>query len=300
MNFNFHDFMHELSHAFIDTLIVFIVILLIYFVLSFFESKLAKKMAKKQKFSHVLGAAVGLIPQCGFSIVAADMYRSNYITMGTLLAVFISTSDEALPILLASPSKILSIIPLLIIKFVIAIFFGFIIDLIFKRKQIINYKQTSNHNHKEVIHTGCCKHDIGNEKEDFLKSHIIHPLLHSIKICAYVLIINIIFSTTIYFIGENTIKNFLDSNVYLTPLLSSLIGLIPNCASSVIITELFISSSLTFSATLSGLICNAGLGLIYLFKDKKQIKNTLLIVTLLFSISLIIGYGSLFIELLLN
>lgn len=293
MDFNIFDYLHEISHAFIDTLIVFIVVLIIYFILSFFENKLASKINHSNKFSPIIGAGVGLIPQCGFSIVAADMYRKNYITLGTLLAVFISTSDEAIPILLASPNKILSILPLITIKFIIAIFFGYLVDFIYKKK-ILNVDD-----HKtNTIHKGCCNHHIEHDKKDtFIKTHIIHPLLHSLKICAYVLVINIVFSSIIYFIGENTIMNFLNKNVLLTPLLSSLIGLIPNCASSVIITQLYVSNTLTFSATISGLICNAGLGLIYLFKDKNKITNSLLIMLLLLSISLLVGYVSLFIEL---
>ena len=127
---------------------------------------------------------------------------------------------------------------------------------------------------------------------------MLHPLIHSLKICLYVLIINITFNLIIHFVGENVIKNFLNNNIFITPLLSSLVGLIPNCASSVIISELFVESSLTFSATLSGLICNSGLGLIYLFKDKNKFKNAISIVITLFLISLLVGYTSLFIELI--
>lgn len=296
MKFDFQEYLHEISHAFIDTFIVFIVILIIYFVLSFFESKLANKINKSNKFSPIIGASVGLIPQCGFSIVASDMYRKNYITIGTLIAVFISTSDEAIPILLASPDKLLSILPLITIKFIIALFFGYLIDFILNKKTILATKH--NHEEENTIHKGCCNHHIEHDKkESFVKAHIIHPLLHSLKVSAYVLVINVVFSTLIYFIGEQTIMNFLDNNIFLTPLLSSLIGLIPNCASSVIITQLYVSNTLTFSATISGLICNAGLGLVYLFKDKSKIKNSLFITSLLLLISLLVGYISLFIEL---
>lgn len=287
---------HLIEHVFVDTLKVFVVVLLLYFILSFFENKLAKKFEKSSKYSPLIGASLGMIPQCGFSIVASDLYKKKYISTGTLLAVFIACSDEALIILLAYPNKILSILPLFILKFTLAIGFGYLIDLLIKKREIILAKKDHNHSHS-LIHKGCCHHEINEEKESFVKAHIVHPLIHSLKIGLYILIINFIFALLIEFIGENNIESFLDSNVYLTPLLSSLIGLIPNCASSVIISELFASNILTFSATLSGLITNAGLGLMYLLKDKVNIKRNLLITLTLFVIAIIVGYISLFIEL---
>ncbi len=286
-------FIDEISHAFIDTLSIFVTILIVYFILSFIEGKLANKIVKSEKFSPLIGTCVGLIPQCGFSIIASDMYRKKYISLGTLIAVFIACSDEALPILLSNRKTISTVIPLVAVKFVIAILSGYIIDLLLKRKQKITKNETIEN---EEIHYGCCKHQIEHSKEKFVKEHLLHPLLHSLKICAYVLIINLIFSTIIYFVGENSIKEFLNNNIYLTPFLSSIIGLIPNCASSIIITELYVSSSLSFAATISGLICNAGLGLIYLLKDKKNLKNTLFIIGILLAISLLSGYIILFIE----
>lgn len=292
MPFDLHDFLHEILHTFIDTLSIFITILLIYFILSFIEGKLANKIIKSGKFSPLIGARIGLIPQCGFSIVASDMYRKQNISLGTLIAVFVACSDEALPILLSNANTISAVIPLIVIKFIIAIIAGYIIDLLLKRKPQLNKNKDIN----EEIHHGCCNHQIEHKKERFVKNHIIHPLLHSLKICAYVLIINVIFSSIIYFVEENSIKEFLNKNIYLTPLLSSFIGLIPNCASSIIITELYVSSSLSFAATISGLICNAGLGLVYLLKDRKNIKNTLLIIRILLTVSLLSGYIILFIE----
>lgn len=288
------QFLHVLLHTLLDTLYIFIFILVIYFLLSFIEGKIAKKIEKNSKFSPILGSLVGLVPQCGFSIVGADLYKKKYISIGTLIAIFVSCSDEAIPIILSSPSKIYMIIPLLLIKFISAISFGYLIDLLFKgNKNLIEKK----HHEDKLIHTGCCHHEIEeNEKEGFVKKHLIHPLLHTLKITLYVFIINLVFALLIEYIGQNTIKDFLNKNVYLTPILASIVGLIPNCASSVIISELFVANSLSFGATISGLICNAGLGLVYLFKDKKDIKNNFLIISLLMFISLFIGYLTLLIE----
>lgn len=287
---------HAIEHALVDTLTVFIIVFILYFFLSFVESKLADKFLKSGKYSPIIGATFGLIPQCGFSIVAADLYKKKYISVGTLIAVFIACSDEALVIMLSSPDKILSILPMFAIKFVFAIAFGYLIDLIIKRQTIRKH----NHNEHSLVHKGCCHHEIGENKETFAKKHLFHPLIHSLKICLYVLIINIIFGLLIYYIKEENIREFLNSNIYLTPLFSSIIGLIPNCAISVIISEMYISNILPFSATLAGLISNAGLGLIYLFKGKQNIKNCILITITLFIIAILLGYSSLFIELLIS
>lgn len=276
--------------AFKDTIITFLVIFILYVLISFIETKLTSKFKKSAKYSPIIGAGIGLIPQCGFSIVASDLYLKNYISMGTLIAIFISCSDEALPILLASPSSMIMCIPLLLTKFVVASVFGYLIDFIFKKPKLI-----INTNNEEIEKNDyCCFHH--NHFQSKIKEHLVHPLIHSLKISLYVLIVNIAFALIIYYIKEDNIKAFINNNIYLTPFLSSIVGLIPTCASSIIITELFVSKALSFGATISGLICNAGLGLIYLFKKKENFKNNLLIVSLLFAISLIVGYIILFIE----
>lgn len=288
------ELLHELLHALLDTINVFLVIFLLYILLSFIEDKITKKFEKSSKFSPIYGALIGIIPQCGFSIVSSDLYRKKNISLGTLLAVFIVCSDEAIPIFLSHPDKALSVIPLLIIKLITAIIFGYLIDFILLKHQEIKERKIHNHD-TNIIHKGCCHNHIHEVKENKLHKHLIDPLIHSLKIIIYVFIVNVIFALLIYFIGEENIANFLNANVYLTPLLSSIIGLIPNCASSVIISELYINNTLTFAATMSGLICNAGLGLVYLYKDKSKIKNSLLITLLLFLIANFVGYLLLFI-----
>ena len=274
-----------------DTLITFFVIFILYVLISFVETKLTNKFKKSTKYSPIILAGICLIPQCGFSIVASDLYLKNYISMGTLIAIFISCSDEALPILLSSPNSMIMCIPLLLTKFVVATVFGYFIDFIFRKPKI-----TISTNNEEIENNDSCCFHHHNNSQSKIKEHLVHPLIHSLKISLYVLIVNIVFALLIYYVKEDNIKSFINNNIYLTPLLSSIVGLIPTCASSIIITELFVSKALSFGATISGLICNAGLGLIYLFKKKENFKNNLLIVSLLFAISLIVGYIILFIE----
>lgn len=263
-----------LLDAFIDSLSVFIFAFIIYFILSFFERKIINLFNKKGALAPLTGATLGIIPQCGISVLASELYLKKYISMGTLIAIFIACSDEAIPIIISNPSKIIMVIPLIISKLLIAFAIGLLVDVILK-------KEINNEEYDGYLGCHC---------DSQIHTHILHPLVHALKIFFYVLIVNVIFGLIIYLITEEALIGFLNSNRYLSPLLSMLIGLIPNCASSVIITELFLMDGISFGACLAGLICNSGLGLIYLFKKRDNIKNALNIITIISLTSLIFGY----------
>lgn len=281
---------HIIIHSFKDSLIAFLVILFIYIIFAFIEVKISNKISKENKLSLLFASLFGLVPQCGVSVVASDMYLKRHITMGTLVAIFLSCSDEAIPLLLAShSSKAFAVIPLLILKFVIGFSVGFVIDILIKDKKQIEDHLDHCHHEREV-HVGCCHHHIDDEKENKLKKYLIHPLIHSLKIFIFVLTINLSFSFLIEGIGENNIVSFLNMNKYLAPLFTTIIGIIPSCSSSIIITEVYILGGINFGALFSGLLMNSGLGLIYLLKSKDNIKNTLKIVSICFLVSIIFGY----------
>ena len=287
---NFGDLLLD---SLIDSSWVLLAAFVIYVAISFCETWIAKQLTRNKALSPLLGSLFGLVPQCGFSVVASDLYLKQKISMGTLVAVFIACSDEALPIFLSNPSTALSTLPLLGIKFALGFIVGYSIDLIHK-PQIIE-EEHHEHDEKEEendIHIGCCGHEIDDDHENKWHKHLVHPLIHSLKIFAYVLIVNIIFNVILYYVGEDNLKAFLSANKYLAPLYSTLIGLIPNCVSSVIISELYISSSISFGAALSGLIVNAGLGMLVLLKDRRAIKKTLVILLITFSVALLAGYIS--------
>lgn len=147
--------LHVIEHALIDSLKVLAVVVVLNIIISFFEGKLANKINKNNCFSTLIGAAIGLIPQCGFSIVASDMYQKKRISMGTLIAVFIATSDEALPIILSSQDKIFTVIPLLIIKLIMGFIVGTIVDVIIDKINRPNTFDEALINTDEVIHKGC-------------------------------------------------------------------------------------------------------------------------------------------------
>ena len=283
--------------ALLDSLKVFAVAIIIYIIISFLEEKIAKVLGKKNRFSPLLGSLLGLIPQCGISVVGANLYVSHHITMGTLVALFLSCSDEALPILLSTGYKdhILSVLLIVGIKFVVGFISGYLIDLVlFKRKEEVEHHLHEDHcehdfENQELI--GCCHHHLGSKNpESKLYKHFLHPLLHSIKIFIYCLIINLIFGNFIYHIGEENIVSFLANFKYISPIISSLIGLIPNCASSVIIAQTFLTGSLSLGSCVAGLCMNAGLGLIFIFKRKKSLKENLMILFTMLLISIFVGY----------
>lgn len=273
-----------------DSLIILPILLLAYYLIEFIEYKWAKKLQNnkflKGKASPVFGALLGSIPQCGFSVVSSDLFSRGIISVGALLAVFIATSDEAIPILLAHPESIKSLIVLIIAKIVIAIIVGYIalglFKLIFKQKSV-NVIESEPAEH----HDGCCHHHLESKKFNWL-----HPLLHSLKIFGFIFLINLLFGCfTDIWVGEEKLMAFLSSSTWAQPILTVLIGLIPNCASSVILTELYVMGGLRFSALLGGLCVNAGLGIVFLLKQNKNIKENLFIFLMLIAAGTIVGYS---------
>ena len=287
--------LHIVLHSLDESLKVFLVALVLYFIISFVEERIAKVLGKKNRFSPVIASALGLVPQCGFSIVASDLYVKRHITMGTLIALFLACSDEALPILLSQTSKdnFLSIVLILGLKFVIGFITGYAVDFFLTRNkhEVHEHLEHCHESFEEEVHIGCCSHPIeGGDEHSKVYKHLIHPLLHSLKIFAYVLGITLLFNTAIHFIGKDKIADFLQTNKYLAPLFASLIGVIPNCAASVVITNVYLLGGLSFGACISGLCMNAGLGLVFLFKKKTNIKNTMTILGIMFGVSLFVGY----------
>lgn len=272
---------HVLEHALIDSLKVFAVTLVIYILLSFIENKLANLLTKHKKTAPIFGATAGLIPQCSISVVAADLYIKQHITIGTIFAVFFACSDEAIPVLIANRNMAIYVIPLLILKLVLGFTFGYLIDVFIKKREI-----------KELdTEVACCEHHNHSNKNDTkLYKHFIHPLIHTFEVFLYVLVVNIIFGLIVHLIGEDNILTFLSRSKYLTPLVCAVVGLIPNCSSSILLSELFILGGIPFGALFTGLCVNAGLGIVYLLKNKKSLKDVLILIGLLLLTSILSGY----------
>lgn len=267
----------------IDSVKLFPFLFVTYLILEFLEHKTgdkSKKIIKKSgKFGPIFGSILGIFPQCGFSTAASNFYAGRIITIGTLIAVFLSTSDEMLPILISEQAPISLILKILLIKLIIGIIAGFIIDIVLK---LLKKNNTSEN---EIEHL--CEHEHCHcEDTNIFKS----SLIHSIHIFIYILIITFVLNLIIYFIGEDNISNILTSNLIFGPIIAGLIGLIPNCASSVILTKLYLENVLNISTMISGLLVNAGVGLLVLFRVNKNLKENIFITILLYLIGVISGF----------
>ena len=275
-------FFDKLLDALKDSVLVFAFVFLFHVILSFIETPVSNFLIKRKKTSPIFGALFGLIPQCGTSVVAAELYIKKLITFGTLIAVFLACSDEALLMLLGAwNEKTLAIFPLIGLKLAAGILFGFLIDLVIARHQKLEEVDHVDEKHE------CHEHHHENTP---IHAHLVHPLIHALKIFIYVFIINLALNLLIAWVGEENFANFMISNRYLAPLFTSIIGLIPNCASSVLITELYLSGTLSFGALFAGLLVNSGLGVMILIKEYKNIKKTLLILGVCFAIAVSLGY----------
>ena len=327
----FMQYWDVILDALIDTAKLLPLLFIVYYIIELIEYKYALKFQNnkflKGKASPVIGALLGCVPQCGFSVVTTDLYSRRSVSIGALIAVYIATSDEAIPLMISNPDSILWLLALIGIKIVLAILIGYLAmylyKVIFKRKK--EYVSPNNHNEKVVeddhshnendkedihneqtsgvvlegnvgeinaetqsdVHGGCCHHHVGKKTFDWL-----HPLLHCLKISAFILVINLLFGfITEIWIGEEALTNFLASSLHWQPVLAIIIGLIPNCVSSVVITELFLMGGLSFGSLVAGLMVNAGIGLIILLKQNKNWKENLFIFLMLIIPSLIAGYA---------
>ena len=267
----------------IDTLIDSVKLLpflfVTYIIMEYLEHKTSNKVKsaiqKSGKFGPLIGGLLGTIPQCGFSVAATNLYATRIINIGTLLAVYLATSDEMIPIMISEGIPITTIIKILGIKLIIAVIVGFLIDLII---------QTRKNTEEEKI-VDLCEKEHCDCEHGILKS----ALKHTVNIFVFIVIITFIINAIVYFIGEDNIANFVQANPVLAPVLASIIGLLPNCASSVILTQLYVQNVIPVSTMIAGLLVGAGVGLAVLFKMNKKLKENIEIVVLLVVIGILSG-----------
>lgn len=286
--------------AVLDSLPVLPFLFVVYVLIEFIEKRLmfasrAKRLLRG-KFAPLIGTGVGLIPQCGFSVMATNLYLSGNLTVGTLIAVFIATSDEAIPIFLTNGTTALRMLPMLAIKVLFALFMGYLLDLIFRKKNELRLAAaeiTTEESAPVEEETGCCHHKLEKQKrtdkKDFIKNFLLHPFIHSLKVFLYILIINFLFGTLIYYVGQDKIAVFLAGSGWWQPFVAGLVGLIPNCAASVIISQLYVLKSITFGSCVTGLSVNAGIALALLFRKNKNIKDSVFILLVLYFSSVLLG-----------
>lgn len=268
-----------LLDALVDTAKVFPFLLLIYILIELLEHKAGltgNRKILRGPLAPLIGSATGLVPQCGFSVMAAKLYDNGFIRTGTLLAVFLATSDEAFIIMLSSGAAAASIMPLALIKLVLAVGVGYLVNFLLSGEKLSEISPAT------VLSSP-------HEDESEVQIYLLSPLLHSLKVALYLLLVNIIFGCIIEEVGAESITAALIGGPYWQPLITAAIGLIPNCASSVIITGAYINGGIIFGSCVAGLCSNAGLGLVVLLKNTKKIKRNVLIITALYLISAAAG-----------
>lgn len=254
---------------------LFTVFLIIEILEFYYADRINNFIKKTGKASILAGTLAAILPQCGFSVIAAGLYSKRIISRGCLIAIFLATSDEAIPILLATPNKINLVLPILLIKIIIALIVGYVLEFLFPT-------QTSKTNSLPKIEEGCCKHDVIKGKKIEI---ILHPIFHTLNVFGFILVISLALN---YLFTNIEIVELIKGNVLIQPVIASLIGLIPNCAISIGITMMLIKGSISFGAAISGLLSNAGLGLLVLLKNN-NLKDTLKIILIILSISIIVG-----------
>ncbi len=294
-------FFHILLHSLIDTAKLVPIFLIVYLLIEFLEYKeifaFEKSRLLKGKASPVMGSLFGSVPQCGFSVISAELFAKRKISVGALVAVFVATSDEALPIMLANYQSIPALIALIVAKIILACLIGYIVMIFYSKVfkfSVLSAENKTSHQKDEAEHEedehhhvhACCNHDF-----DHKKFHWKHPIVHCIKISLYIFVFNLIFGAIVELVGEESMISFLSSSNALQPLFAIVIGLIPNCASSVVLTELFLMNGLSFGAVVAGLSVNAGLGLVVLLKENKNKKENLFIALSITILSLAFGYA---------
>lgn len=272
-----------MTNVIIDTLIDSLKLLpflfLVFLLMEYIEHKLSDKskqtIEKAGKYGPLLGGILGAFPQCGFSAAATNLYAARIITYGTLIAIYLSTSDEMLPILLSEGADISVILKIILFKIILGIIFGFIIDFILGKR-----KNKEDHQIKDFCEEEHCDCEHG-----IVRSSIRHTL----NIILFITIISFILNYVLYYFNEDMISTIFMKNSIFGPFLASLIGLIPNCAASVVITELYLNNAISFGMTMAGLLTGSGVALLLLFKVNNNLKENISIVLTIYFIGAVCG-----------
>ncbi|MBQ0110331.1 MAG: arsenic efflux protein [Oscillospiraceae bacterium] len=288
------EIIETLLDALLDTLKAAPILFLVYMLLEYLN-----RVSGKKKFSSntlwrcgpVIGAGLGLIPQCGFSAAAAELFNGGLLSAGALIAVFLATSDEALPVMLSAVGTdvglkaMTSILPLLICKFVFAVTAGYLVNLIFCKKPPVSAEEVNvEYGSCEVDEHHCHKEEHHHSVWEFL----LHALYHTARICLFLFITTAVINLIFYFIGEDNVTAFLQGGGVFMPFITAAAGLIPGCTVSVALTEIFLRGGISFGSVIAGLSAGAGFGYVVLFKNKSK-KQVALVMVLTYVLSALLG-----------
>lgn len=275
------EFMIEiLEDTFIDTVKIIPFLFLTYLAMEYLEHRTGEKtkalIRRAGKFGPVLGGVLGAVPQCGFSAAASNLYAGRVITVGTLIAIYLSTSDEMLPILISEKVNVAVIIKILLAKAVIGIIGGVMVDLVFR-----HFHPETEHEHIHEI----CEHEHCHCEDGIFKSAVKHTL----QITFFIMVISLVINIVIHFVGEEVLAEFILNRPLLGPALAGIVGLIPNCAASVVLTQLYLEGVLGIGAMMAGLLVGAGVGLLVLYRVNHDRRENLKITGILYLIGVVAG-----------
>ena len=332
------EFMEVFADAALDACIdtakmlpfLFVIYVLIEILKAKFGHKLGPAMERAGKAGPAIGAVAGIIPQCGISVVGTALYTQRLVTIGTLFAVYIATSDEAIPIILSQPEAVGVLLPLIISKLLIAIVVGYALDFVLQRRNRtmlenrgvlagsksmvpldgvmedalreeaftraaqITYADDPSVQNESTLYECACGCTANGAQEPATRrltarNMLWYPLIHTLQVAGFILVISFLLALLFELVGQETIAHALEGHLFLQPVLAALIGLIPNCAASVVVTELYLDGVISFGATVAGLCAGGGLGVLVLLEEDTNRKEALTIIGGLFIISVLAG-----------
>ena len=272
------EFIHIAEHTLIENISLIPFLFLTYLLMEFWEHRAGEKTNKlvqrSGRFAPLIGAVTGAVPQCGFSTAASNLYAGRVISLGTLIAIYLSTSDEMLPIMISekvAPSFILLVLGL---KILIGALAGVTIDILWRKKE------------DEHLHI----HEMCEEENCHCEKGIWHSaFVHTLHITLFILLVSFVLNLVMHTVGEEALGNLVLNKPIMGPIIAGLVGLIPNCVSSVVITQLFLKGAMDFGAMMAGLLVNAGVGILVLFRVNHRRKENLQIIGLLYGIGVAAG-----------
>lgn len=261
----------------VDALKILPFLFITFLLLELFEHKLNNKtknvISKSGKVGPIIGSLLGVIPQCGFSVVATNLYITRVISLGTLFSIYLSTSDEMLPIMLSQNANFKTILIVILIKVITGMLFGFVIDLVIRKNNTNKYDY-------HICEEEHCHCDHGIVKSS---------LKHTFNIIIFIIGVSFILNVIFLYCGNDLISKIFMKDTLFGPFLGSLVGLIPNCGASVILTEMFLKGAINLGTSVAGLLTGSGVALLVLFKSNKNIKENLCICLTLYLIGVLVG-----------
>ena len=276
-----HILIHSLEHSFSDSLKILPFLFLTYLIMEVLEKKTGEKtnlwLEKAGKAGPIAGGILGVIPQCGMSTVASNLYAGRIISVGTLIAIYLSTSDEMLPIMISQSVETVTIAKILAVKVVFAMAAGFFVDFM--------YHILKKEEHQKMKIHDFCEHEHCHCEDGILKSAVRHTL----QIILFVFLVTVVLNIGVDVIGEEQLANFILNKPILGPILAGIIGLLPNCAASVVITQMFLDGLMSFGTMMAGLLVGAGVGTLVLLRVNEDRAESFKIISTLYLIGVFCG-----------